>query len=293
MLSGDAQTAIALLIALASTTLVNLAYLREQQAVGALPPLSLGRPAHSLRLLLGSARWLVGFAMEAVGFVLYVTALALAPLALVQSVSAGGVGILAFASARAGGRRIGRREAFGAGAAVAGLLLLSLSLIGGADSGSPAPLLAAGVWLGATFALATLVFLSRRRLGRAVACAVAGGLFFSGGDIAMKAATQGGVRLAFVGVALPAYVLGTSVLQIGYQSGSALTVAGIATLLANALPILAGPLLFGETLPSGGLGVLRVLAFAAVVAGASLLARPHARPAESADTARVHGAVSG
>ena len=274
MLSGDAQTAIALVLALASTSLVNLAYLRQHQAVGALPTLSLRRPARSLRLLLGSARWLQGFAMEAGGFVLYVAALALAPLALVQSVSAGGVGILAFASARAARRRVSGREALGAGVAVAGLLFLSLSLIGGDYSASPASLTGGGLWLGVTLALATLVFLWRRWLGAAMACGVSGGLFFSCGDIAMKVATQGGVRFAFACVAVPSYVLGTSVLQIGYQAGGALTVAGIATLLTNALPIAAGPLLFGETLPSGALGVLRVLAFATVVAGASLLARP-------------------
>ena len=284
MLSGDAQTAIALVLALASTCLVNLAYLREHQAVGALPALSLRRPARSLRLLLGSTAWLVGFGMETVGFTLYVAALALAPLALVQSVSAGGLGILAFASARAAGRRVSGREALGAGVAVAGLLLLSLSLIGGDYSGSPAPLTGGGLWLGVTFALATLVFLARRWLQAAVACGVSGGLFFSCGDVAMKVATQGGLRLAFAVVAIPGYVLGTSVLQIGYQAGGALTVAGIATLLTNAVPIAAGPLLFGETIPSGALGVLRVLAFATVVAGASLLARPHGTPSEESSS---------
>jgi hypothetical protein len=227
--------------------------------------------------------------MEAGGFTLYVAALALAPLALVQSVSAGGVGILAFASARAARRRVSRREALGAGVAVAGLLFLSLSLIGGDYSGSPAPLTGGGLWLGVTLALATLVFLGRRWLGAAMACGVSGGLFFSCGDIAMKVATQGGVRFAFACVAIPSYVLGTSVLQIGYQAGGALTVAGIATLLANALPIAAGPLLFGETLPSGALGVLRVLAFATVVAGASLLARPQPPPSTNSLSAAAAG----
>jgi hypothetical protein len=75
------------------------------------------------------------------------------------------------------------------------------------------------------------------------------------------------------------YLLGTSLLQIGYQSGAALTVAGIATLLTNAVPIAAGTVLLHEPLPSGGLGVVRVLAFVAVTAGAILLARPDRRAA--------------
>src|SRR5437763_739987 len=87
-----AQTAIALLLALASTTLTNVAYLREHDAAAALPALSLRRPLHSAEALLTDRSWLVGFALESGGFALYVAALALAPLTLVQSVSAGGIG---------------------------------------------------------------------------------------------------------------------------------------------------------------------------------------------------------
>jgi hypothetical protein len=44
----------------------------------------------------------------------------------------------------------------------------------------------------------------------------------------------------------------------------------------NASPIAAGTLVFAERVPAGAAGVARVLAFAAVVAGAALLARPEA-----------------
>jgi len=70
------------------------------------------------------------------------------------------------------------------------------------------------------------------------------------------------------------YVLGTSLLQIGYQRGAALTIAGIATLLTNALPIAAGPVLLDETLPHGGLRVLRIIRLRYGLGGAALLARP-------------------
>jgi hypothetical protein len=57
-----------------------------------------------------------------------------------------------------------------------------------------------------------------------------------------------------------------------FQRGGALTTAGLSTLLTNALPIAAGMVLFHEPLPSGWIGAVRVAAFAAVVAGAVLLA---------------------
>jgi hypothetical protein len=96
---------------------------------------------------------------------------------------------------------------------------------------------------------------------------------FSIGDISTKLATQGGARIGFVVTLIAGYALGTSLLQVGYQAGGALTVAGVATLLTNALPIAAGTIVLGEPVPAGALGALRVIAFAAVCAGAFLLAR--------------------
>ena len=86
--------------------------------------------------------------------------------------------------------------------------------------------------------------------------------------------TQGGARAAFVVLLLVGYGLGTALLQIGYQAGGALTVAGLATLVTNALPIAAGTVILAEPVPSGPLGVIRLVAFAAVVIGAVLLSRP-------------------
>jgi hypothetical protein len=218
--------------------------------------------------------------METFGFGLYVLALALAELALVQSVAAGGVGILAVASARFAHRQLTRRERMGSTLAVSGLVFLAVSLTGGRQESAEGSLGEIALWLGGTAAVAVVVFTSRRAfLRHGVAYGIAGGLFFAAGDICTKLATAGGARLLFVLPLIGGYLLGTSLLQIGYQSGAALTVAGIATLLTNAVPIAAGTVLLHEPVPTGALGVLRVLAFATVTAGAILLARPE--PARS------------
>lgn len=115
---------------------------------------------------------------------------------------------------------------------------------------------------------------TRRVLGGDVRAGVAGGLFFAAGDISTKLATDGGAHYLFVISLIAGYVLGTALLQIGYQGGAALTVAGLATLITNAVPIAAGTLLLHESLPSGSLGIVRLFAFVAVTAGAILLARP-------------------
>ena len=129
------QTALALLLALASTTLTNVAYLREHDAAAALPALSLRRPLHSAWALLSDRSWFLGFALEGGGFALYVLALALAPLTLVQSIAAGGIGILAFVSARFSGRRLRRLELVGVLVSMFGLLVLAASLGGGSGEG--------------------------------------------------------------------------------------------------------------------------------------------------------------
>jgi hypothetical protein len=174
----------------------------------------------------------------------------------------------------------------GVALSVLGLVALAGSLANGSGEGHSGATVAVIVWIAATAALAVAVVVFGRRLfGVAVAYAIAGGLCFSAGDISTKLATQGGARLGFLLTLVLGYTLGTSLLQLGYQAGAALTVAGLATLLTNVLPILAGTIVLKEPVPSGALGALRVLAFAAVTVGAVLLARPEAQPAKVATPA--------
>ena len=263
----------AMALALAATTLTSMAYLREHDAAAALPVLSMRRPLHSAHALLADRSWVRGFGMEAGGFALYASALALAPLALVQSIGAGGIGILAFVSARLSGRRLGHRELAGVAISLVGLVALGASVYDGAGadpSGRTALLL---VWLGATAVVALIVLgIGHRIGGLAVAEGIAGGLFFSVGDISTKLVTDGGLRLMFIVGLVAGYTIGTSLLQLGYQRSNALTVAGLATLFTYALPIAAGMVVLGEPVPPGALGEARLVAFGAVTVGAFLLA---------------------
>jgi hypothetical protein len=286
-------TAVALVLAAISTTLINVAYLREHEAVTALPALRMRRPIESAQLLLSNRRWVIGFAMETTGFLLYAAALALAPLALVQSVAAGGIGVLAFVSSRMRGHRLNRQETAGVLLSVIGLSALAVSLAGGSGDGDHGATGSIVLWLVASGAIALAVLsLGRPLLGAAVANAVAGGLFFSIGDVSTELATEGGARIGFAITLVLGYILGTALLQAGYQAGTALTVAGIATLLTNAVPIAAGTIVLEEPVPSGALGGLRIAAFALVSVGAFLLARPdrgHAASAPPLDEPAEHG----
>ena len=266
---------LAILLTLLSALAINWAWIREHDAAAALPPLSVRRPRESLALLLRSRGWITGFAAESGGFLCFVGALTLAPLALVQSLAAGGIGILAFLSSRLAGVRLTRRELVGVVIAVIGLAFLGISLAGATGQGDE------GVWagiLGWLFASAGLAVVAvrfgARLLGSAAAHGLAAGILFAAGDVVTKAVVTGGARLLFIPAMILAYSFGTIVLQLGFQKGGALTTAGMTTLFTNALPIIAGTTLYDEPFPNGELGVLRGIAFAMLIAGAALLSRP-------------------
>ena len=282
--------ALALAATLLSSCALNVGYLLEHEAVGQMPPLSIRSPLSSLRHLLGSRRWLIGFSIEACGWALFVVALSLAPLSLVQATAAGGIGILAVLVSRVTHEPLSKHERLGVAVAVAGLVLLGISLAGGHGEGGGAGYLTVGLWIGAS---AVAAFVSVRvlsgRIGAAPAYGVAAGLLFAAGDISTKAAVEAAdSHLAFIAALIGAYAFGTLVLQAGFQHGSALTTAGIATLLTNALPIVAGMTIFGEPLPKGWLGAVRIAAFACVVVGAVFLGerRHPSSPGEAAEPSR-------
>ena len=76
----------------------------------------------------------------------------------------------------------------------------------------------------------------------------------------------------------------------GYQHGNALTVAGLATLLTNAVPIVFGTIVLKEPVPPGVWGGLRLLAYLAVTAGAILLATPDKSAPQSVPASAQSGA---
>ena len=276
---------IGLTVAFASALVTNTAYSLEHDAAAALPPLSPRRPVESVRLLLGDRRWLLAFGAETAGWLMYVAALRLAPLSLVQAVAASGVAVLAFATARGHPSRLARREQFAVVLSIAGLILLSSSLVDTAEADQRPAVIGVVIWLAACGGGAVLLIAIPTRFGRAASLGLAAGLLFADGDVSAKLVGYGGIWLAAIGTLIVAYAVGTSVLQWAYQRGDALTAAGMATMATNAVPIAAGFVLFGETLPHGTRAVLQVAAFACLVVSAVALGRqqaPKDRPAGSA-----------
>jgi drug/metabolite transporter (DMT)-like permease len=279
---------IGLTVAFVSALVTNAAYSLEHDAVAVLPPLSPRRPFRSAQLLLRDRRWLAAFGAESAGWLMYVAALRLAPLALVQAVAASGVAVLAFATAHGHPSRLARREQFAVVLAVAGLALLGLSLVDTAESDQRPAVIGIIIWIAACGGGAALLMAVPTRFARAASLGLAAGLLFADGDISAKLIGYGGPWLVALVTLIIAYATGTSVLQWAYQRGDALTAAGLATMATNAVPIAAGFVLFGEKLPHGTRAVLQVAAFGCLVASAVALGHQQApqadQPAPRADS---------
>ena len=242
---------IGLTLAFVSAVVTNTAYSLEHDAAARLPPLSPRRPFRSVQVLLRDRRWLLAFGAESAGWLMFVAALRLAPLSLVQAVAASGVAVLAFATARGHPSRLARREQVAVVLAIAGLVLLALSLVDTSESDQHPPVIGIIIWLAACGGGAVLLIAIPTRFGRAASLGLAAGLLFADGDISAKLIGYGGWWLLALLTLIVAYAVGTSVLQLAYQRGDALTAAGTATMVTNAVPIAAGFVLFGETLPHG------------------------------------------
>jgi hypothetical protein len=264
---------IGLALAMVSAVAVNWAYSREHDAVATMPRFSLRRPRQFLASLRANRPWLVGFGTESAGWLVYVAALRLAPLALVQAVCASGIAVLAFATARGHPTRLARREQVAVVVAMAGLVLLALSLVDTQQADHPPGTWPVAVWLGGSALAAVALIAFPHRLARGPALGLAAGLLFAGGDISAKLMVYGGSWLAAFVPLVACYALGTSVLQAAFQHSNALTAAGLATLATNAVPIAAGFAVFDEQLPAGAQGLLQIAAFASLVVSAALLAR--------------------
>jgi hypothetical protein len=278
------QIAIGLVMALVSAVAVNWAYTREHDAVAGMPPISLRQPRRFVSQLLANRGWVIAFGMETAGWLVYVGALRLAPLSLVQAVGAAGIAVLAYAGVQCNPSRLARHERIAVALAFAGLALLALSLVDTHQADHAPGAVAVTTWLACTLAGALLLVGGGIGIARAPALGLAAGLLFAGGDISAKLVVYGGLWVIAAVPLVLLYGLGTSVLQKSFQHGAALATAGLATLAANAVPIAAGFVVFGEKLPHGTKGTLQVAAFASIVVSAVFLGRVQAPKEPPAQT---------
>jgi drug/metabolite transporter (DMT)-like permease len=290
LVSGS--VALGLLLALCCAVVALLGFLFKQRGADGAPPVEWRHPVRSTGALFANRWWTLGIVVATSAWVFHVAALALAPISLVQVTIAGGLVLLTPMADRLFGLPVSRRDWIGVAVTAAGLALLAATLGSSADDAHAdydAVTLAAYVAVLTLAAAACCVLAGRGRGGSQGAGPVLGlasGLLWGGSDVAIKAATP---TLAHHGLFVLLSPLAATVLVLSLvglvvsarslQLGPAVSVIAITSAAANVVTIAAGAIVFSEPQPAGlGALALRMLAFAAVIAGSVVTPGPKHTP---------------
>jgi drug/metabolite transporter (DMT)-like permease len=274
-----------LLLALITSLMSVVGFFLKHAGAVAAPAVEWRRPWASTVALFKVPVYTLGCVVATTSWGFHVGALALAPISVVQSVIAGGLVLVTVLAGRVFHQPVTRREWIGVALTAAGLAFLAATLEGTADSAHAdydelTLLLAVG---GATVAGGVLAY--RTRTGPPLA--VAAGLMWAGSDVTIKALSGKTDELG-IGVLIHPFALVILVLSLvgllisarSLQLGPVVSVIALTSATANALTIAAGPALFEEPLPEHtGALLVRLAAFALVVAAASLTPPPMRQPA--------------
>ncbi|HEV3054440.1 MAG TPA: hypothetical protein VGX45_07280 [Solirubrobacteraceae bacterium] len=242
---------------------------------------SLRHPLRGTVQLFRSPLYTLGIAIALASWGLHVGALSLAPISLVQSVIAGGLVLLTVVAEKLFGIQVTRREWIGVLLMAIGLAFLAATLSGDAKTAhsryDPTTL---AVYVGALGCAGLAIAAAAPR--RAYALAVSAGLLWAASDTSIKALSSHlhklgiGVLihpLAFV--ILIASLVGLVISARSLQLGDAVPVIALTSAAANITTIAAGPITFGEHLPSGQFALaVRLLAFVLVIVAAALTPPP-------------------
>jgi hypothetical protein len=276
-----------LLLALATAVASLLGFLLKARGAVESPDVEWRKPLRSSLRLFRSPAYSLGMAVAMGSWGLHVAALSLAPISLVQTVIAGGLVLLTVLANRAFGHDVTQREWIGVGMTALGLAFLAATVGNTGDSAhadfSPATL-AVYIGLLTTVGVAVAVAGWQTEAGASLV-AVSAGLLWGASDTSIKALSgslgDSGVLVLLRPLALVILLLslvGLLVSTRSLQRGRAVPVIALTSAAANVTTIAAGPIVFGEPMPSGTLGiVVRLLAFALVVTAAALTPPPQAR----------------
>jgi multidrug transporter EmrE-like cation transporter len=273
---------IGLLFALATAVTSIVGFLLKYRGADESPAVTLRNPIRTSLSLFSSRWYTIGIIVATASWGLHVAALSLAPISIVQSVIAGGLVLLTVIADRVFGYEVTRREWICVALTAIGLAFLAATMHGTADSRhsayDPSTL---AVYVGAAAGVGLLAAAAARRtISGGAALALSAGLLWGASDVSIKALSHHLDQGAFgwihplALVVLFASLIGLAVSARSLQVGDAVPVIAVTSASANLCTIAAGPVVFGEPLPSDQFQLaLRLLAFVLVI-GASALTPP-------------------
>jgi uncharacterized membrane protein len=276
------QLGLALALATAVASLVGF-LLKHRGAIES-PDVEWRKPIRSSLRLFRSPAYALGMGVAMLSWGLHVGALSLAPISLVQTVIAGGLVLLTVLANSVFGHEVTQREWVGVAMTAAGLAFLAATVGNTGDSAhadfEPATL---ATYVGLLTLAGTVAAVAGwQTVTGASLVAAAAGLLWGASDVSIKALSgtldDNGIAVMLHPLALVILLLslyGLLVSTRSLQRGRAVPVIAITSAAANVVTIAAGPIVFGEPMPDGALGVtVRLVAFALVVTAAALTPPP-------------------
>ena len=283
-MANPSTLALYLGLGLAASVLLAGGLLMMKSRSAALPP------AHGIGMFRAILKWIRdpvwsgGLGVQAVGYALYIVALADAPVSLVAVMMQGGIGLFVVFAVLFLHEKANPREWAGIGGIVAAMVMLALSLEGGAVQGKASThALYALTAIAVVAALAPSASTRLRQSG--AASAIASGVAFGLGSVFTKALAE--TFLAQAGIALmlrvfadpwlycasAANIAGLILLQNSFHSARGIIAMPLSSACSNVVPIIGGMVAFGEALPADPLAAsLRIGAFFLTIASSGLLA---------------------
>jgi drug/metabolite transporter (DMT)-like permease len=272
----------AIVVTALGSTLMQCAWVVQKTAVTGMPKIEAAKGIDNVRLLVTSRTWLWGFLMLIGGFGLYQFALAeTGQVSVLQPIGGAGLALLALLAVLFLKEHLGRSEWISLIALIVGIIALGLSAEKHEREFSGPAL--AGLLVTAAL-IAAAVLAARRFLVRAVPLeslvAAASGLAQGLGLILMAEfghLTEEGQPITgslLLAVALACYSLNLLLIQRGFQEGRATVVIAISTAVTNAVAIVGGIAVLGESLPeSDYLAGVQVAALITIILASLPLAR--------------------
>ncbi len=277
-------------LAFGAAVLFALGNILEKHAVNGMRAFALRNLRQSIGQVLRSTGWMAGAIASVVGSFVQVLAYRFAAISIVQSVGVAGVVIVVIVSKLHFREEIRRMELSGLWVCILAFLLTMISIHGGGtvpgERGAYLPVMIATV---ITAVFAALLMAVRARSGD-FAYGVASGLMYGivglsskGLSTALKSHSVGNVVTSLVTspylyVMALSWLLALLIFQAGLQIGRVGVIGPLSGAVSAIYVTAVGTPLFGEHLPGSSFAlVLRILGFAGVLLGSSMLAIGGAR----------------
>src|SRR3954462_8312716 len=278
---------IGILLALACAFVSNLGFFFKHRGACEAAKVDIRHPLRSAKSLFSSKWFAIGMVVATSAWVFHVAALAVAPISVVQVVLAGGVVMIGVMADRLFGVQVGNRQWWGLALTAMGLILRAVPFPGQPGAHSSFSVSAMISFEGALFGIGGLLIMGPRVGAPAehhgVMLGAAAGVLFGVSDVAIKALTGivgtdgviGLVASPWLAVTVLASIVAFYASARGLQDGDAVPVIAITGTASDISCIAGGILVFGDPMPSDGLGIaVQTLAFLMVIAASALTPAP-------------------